>query len=86
MHTAFFGLPKKLASNSSAGGGSPTSFFNSNYLFLSFFIFIAQTFEAQNIYINQKQVIRVKKTRGAAAPRTRITCELFGEPKNAVCI
>ena len=23
---------KKLASNSSAGGGSPTSFFNSNYL------------------------------------------------------
>ena len=24
---------KKLASNSSAGGGSPTSFFNSNYLF-----------------------------------------------------
>ena len=33
-----------------------------------------------------KQVIRVKKTRGAAAPRTRITCELFGKPKNAVCI
>ena len=34
----------------------------------------------------KKQVIRVKKTRGAAAPRTRITCELFGKPKNAVCI
>ena len=33
-----------------------------------------------------KQVIRVKKTRGAATPRTRITCELFGKPKNAVCI
>ena len=35
---------------------------------------------------SKKQVIRVKKTRGAAAPRTRITCELFGKPKNAVCI
>ena len=34
----------------------------------------------------EEQVIRVKKTRGAAAPRTRITCEFFGEPKNAVCI
>ena len=33
-----------------------------------------------------KQVIRVKKKRGAAAPRTRITCKLFGKPKNAVCI
>ena len=33
-----------------------------------------------------KQVTRVEKTRGAAAPRTRITCELFGKPKNAVCI
>ena len=33
-----------------------------------------------------KQVIRVKKTRGASAPRTRITCKLFGKPKNAVCI
>ena len=33
-----------------------------------------------------KQVIRVKKTRGAAAPRTRITCEFYGKPKNAVCI
>ena len=35
---------------------------------------------------DHKQVIQVKKTRGAAAPCTRITCELFGKPKNAVCI
>ena len=35
--------------------------------------------------ISKEQVIRVKKTREAATPRTRITCELFGKPKNAVC-
>ena len=36
--------------------------------------------------LRNEQVIRFKKTRGAAAPRTRITCEFFGKPKNAVCI
>ena len=41
---------------------------------------------AGNLAQRLEQVIRVEKTRGAAAPRTRITCELFGKPKNAVCI
>ena len=73
---------KKLASNSSAGGGSPTSFFNSNYLFFSFafltFPFVFRCNMANYILIyKKKQVIRVKKTRGAAAPRTRITWASF---------
>ena len=32
MHTAFFGLPNNSQVIRVRGGGSPTSFFNSNYL------------------------------------------------------